>query len=308
MHERVLALVEEVLAHRAAGVRSHVLDRRGLVGRGGDDDRVLHRAVLLQGLHHLDDGRHPLADRHVDADQIGVLVVDDRVDRDRGLAGLAVADDQLALSAADRDHRVDRLEAGLHRLDHRLAVDDAGSLVLGGAGLSGVDVPLVVERAAERIDQAAEQLVAHRNLQQLAGALHGVVLGDLVPLAEEHGADVVLLEVERQADHVVRQLEHLEGHAVVEPVDAGDPVADLEDRAHLGEVGGIDVQALDSLAQNRGYFVGLDLHLFTSLLWITPRKRRSFAVSRACFGCSCPRSCCPPEPPAPRGCPGPRGW
>ena len=35
--------------------------------------------------------------------------------RDRGLAGLAVADDQLALAAADRDHRVDGLEAGLHR-------------------------------------------------------------------------------------------------------------------------------------------------------------------------------------------------
>jgi hypothetical protein len=131
----VLALVEEVLAHRAAGVRGHVLDGRGLVGRSGHNDRVLHRPVLLQGLHHLDDGRHPLADRHVDADQVGVSVVDDRVDRDRGLAGLAVADDQLALAAADRNHRVDRLEAGLHRLDDRLAMDDAGGLVLRGAGL-----------------------------------------------------------------------------------------------------------------------------------------------------------------------------
>src|SRR3712207_8746902 len=55
----------------------------------------------------------------------GVLVVDDRVDRDRRLARLAVADDQLALAAADRDHRVDGLQAGLHRLDHRLALDDA---------------------------------------------------------------------------------------------------------------------------------------------------------------------------------------
>jgi hypothetical protein len=36
--------------------------------------------------------------------------------RRRGLAGLAVADDQLALAAADRDHRVDRLDAGLQRL------------------------------------------------------------------------------------------------------------------------------------------------------------------------------------------------
>ena len=45
--------------------------------------------------------------------------------RDGGLAGLAVADDQLALAAADGDERVERLEAGLHRLVHRLARDDA---------------------------------------------------------------------------------------------------------------------------------------------------------------------------------------
>ena len=49
-------------------------------------------------------------------------LVDDRVDRDRGLAGLPVTDDQLALATADRRHRVDRLDAGLQRLLHRLAV------------------------------------------------------------------------------------------------------------------------------------------------------------------------------------------
>ena len=50
------------------------------------------------------------------------------VDRDGGLAGLAVADDQLALAAADGDQRVDGLEAGLHRLVHRLARNDARRL------------------------------------------------------------------------------------------------------------------------------------------------------------------------------------
>src|ERR1043165_3279514 len=49
----------------------------------------------------------------LDADDPGALLVDDGVDRDRRLAGLAVADDQLALAAADGDHGVDGLEAGL---------------------------------------------------------------------------------------------------------------------------------------------------------------------------------------------------
>ena len=152
------AVVEEVLAHRAAGVGRHVLDRRRLVGGRGDDDRVVQRPVLVEHLDDLDHGRHPLADRDVDADQVLVAVVDDRVDRDRRLAGLAVADDQLALAAADRDHPVDRLEPGLDRRVDGLALDDARGLELGRPGLGRVDVALVVERAAERVDDAAEQL------------------------------------------------------------------------------------------------------------------------------------------------------
>ena len=53
--------------------------------------------------------------------------------RDGGLAGLAVADDQLALAAADGNERVDGLQAGLHRLVHRRTRDDAGRLHLDEA-------------------------------------------------------------------------------------------------------------------------------------------------------------------------------
>ena len=68
------------------------------------------------------DGRLLLADGDVEAENALALLVDDRVDRDGGLAGLAVADDELALTAADRDHRVDGLDAGLERLLDRLAL------------------------------------------------------------------------------------------------------------------------------------------------------------------------------------------
>ncbi len=176
------------------------------------------------------------------------------------LPGLAVADDQLALAAADRDHRVDRLQAGLHRLLDRLALDDARRLELGGAHLRGLDVALAVERAPERVDDAPEQGVADGDLEQLARALDRVALDDPLPVAEEHGAHVVGLEVQRQARHVVRQVEHLEGHAVVEAVDAGDAVGDREDGADLGELGAIGVQALDALLEDAGDLVGLDLH------------------------------------------------
>src|SRR5215208_6167838 len=49
-----------------------------------------------------------------------------------------------------------------------------------------------------------------------------------------HSADGVGLEVQRETGDVVRQLEHLERRAVVEPVYAGDAVADRQDGSDLG--------------------------------------------------------------------------
>src|SRR6185436_1113691 len=158
------------------------------------------------------------------------------------------------------DHRVDRLDPGLERLLDRLALDDARRLHLGRARLLEVDVALAVERAAERVDDAAEQLVADRDLEQAAGPLDRVALLDVGPRAEQHGADVVGLEVEREPGHVVRQLEHLERHAVLEAVDARDAVGDRQDRADLGEVRLARVEALDAALEDGRDLVRLDLH------------------------------------------------
>src|SRR5690606_38054347 len=146
------------------------------------------------------DGRVLLPDGDVDADHLLVgadelLLVDDRVDAHRGLAGLTVADDQLALTAADRDHRVDGLDAGLHRLGHGLAVGDARGNDVDLAAFGGLDRALAVDRLAEGVDDAAEHPLAHRHAQELAGRADGVALLDLEVVTEDDGADDVLLEV-----------------------------------------------------------------------------------------------------------------
>ena len=146
--ERVLAVLHPVLAHGATGVRGEVLERRRVAGRGGDDDGVLERAVLAQRLDRLGDGGALLADRHVDALHAEATLVDDRVDGHGGLAGLAVADDQLTLATTDRRHRVDRLDAGLHRLVHGLTTHDARSLDLDAALDAADDVAKAVDRDA----------------------------------------------------------------------------------------------------------------------------------------------------------------
>src|SRR5436190_8977911 len=256
--ERVPALVEEVLAHRAACVRCHPFDRRRLGRSRGDDDRVVHRARVPEALVDLRHGRFLLADGDVDTDDVGVALIEDRVDQDRGLTGAAVADDQLALPAADRDHRVDRLQARLERLLHRLAVDDARRLELHPAGLGRLDRALAVERLAERVDDPPDQRLADRNAGHTPGPLDDLALLDVLPGTEERGADVVLLEVEGEAGDAVLELQHLQRDGVLEPVDAGDAVADLQHAADFGEVG-LDVVLLDPLLQDRGDLFGTKL-------------------------------------------------
>ena len=84
-----------------------------------------------------------------------------------------------------------------------------GRLDLDRAELVGVDRALAVDRLAERVDHAAEQRLADRHLQHAAGALDRVAFLDARVLAEQHGADVVLFEVQHQAHDAVRELEHL---------------------------------------------------------------------------------------------------
>src|SRR5262249_6215632 len=177
-----------------------------------------------------------LADDDVDADETLALLVDDRVEGDGRLSSLAVADDQLALAAADRDHGVDGLDAGLDRLLDGLPVDDARSDARGRLELGGVDRALVVDRTAEGVHDAPDQRGTDGNLDDAPRPADFLSFPDLLRLAEEHDADLVLFEVQGEAEDVVAEVHELSRHHLVQPVDARDAIADRQDRADLGHV------------------------------------------------------------------------
>src|SRR5262249_37415002 len=162
-------------------------------------DGVFQRALLLEHLHELCDGGALLADGDINAIELDLLVtgrierllVEDGVERDRGLAGLAVADDQLALAAADRDQGIDGLQAGRHRLMHRPARNNAWRLHVHALALGRLDRALAVDRIAERIDDAAEQALADRRVDDGAGTLDRLAFLDLAVVAEDHDTNVV---------------------------------------------------------------------------------------------------------------------
>jgi hypothetical protein len=209
--------------------------------RRRDDGGVVHRAALVEDPAHAGDRGALLADRHVDAAHLlaGVAglpvlaLVEDRVDADRGLAGLAVADDQLALAATDRGHRIDGLDAGLQRFGDALALDHRGGLQLQGAPVAGGDVAAAVDGLAEGVDHAAEEGVADRNREHLTGALDLLALLDLLELAEDDRADAVLVEVERHPEHTAGELQQLLGHHRGQALDVGDAVAGVDNVANL---------------------------------------------------------------------------
>src|SRR5581483_6043790 len=121
-----------------------------------------------------------------------------------------------------------------------------------------------VDGVAERVDDPADQLVADGHARDAAGPADGLALLDELPLAEERGADVVLLEVEREPGDAMVEVEHLHRDRVLEAVHARDAVADLEDGADLGELR-LDAVVLDPLLEDRGDLFGSQFHLVSSL-------------------------------------------
>src|SRR5262249_32291366 len=126
-----------------------------------NDDRILHSAVVFERLHHLRHSRALLPDGDIDTNNARFLLIDDRVERDRRLTRLAVADDQFALSPADGNHRVDGLDSGLQRLLHRLPVHHAWRDALDVDKVLGGDGSFAIDRLAERIDHAPDHRIAY---------------------------------------------------------------------------------------------------------------------------------------------------
>ena len=105
--------------------------------------------------------------------------------------------------------------------------------------------------------------------------LTGVAFLDLPVVAEQHGADAVFFEVQRDAEHAVRELEHLAGHGALDAVYARDAVAERHDGADFGDVD-IDGVAADLVADDLGDLFGFDVHVDLFLL----RKRRGCPAAR----------------------------
>jgi hypothetical protein len=118
-----------------------------------------------------------------------------------------------------------------------LAGDDAGGDALDRAGGRGGDRALVVQRATERVHDAAEQTDADGYFDDATGRLDRVAFLDVDWVAQDDRADRLLFEVEGHAHDAAGELEQLRARRAGEAVDLGDAVADLDDRADARRFG-----------------------------------------------------------------------
>ena len=226
--EDILSLVHEIFAHGRACIRRDIEHRGGLGRAGADHDGIIHRIVLAQLLHTACHRRLLLADGDIDADHVLALLVDNGVDGDRRLAGLTVADDQLTLAASDGDQGVDGLDTGLHRNRHRTARNHAGGRALNRPSLGGVDFTAAVDGIAEGIDHTADHLLAHRNFDDASAAADLIAFLQAGIVAQQHDADVVLLQVHHHAAQIPVEFNQLARHGIRYAGDAADAVGDAD--------------------------------------------------------------------------------
>jgi hypothetical protein len=98
-----------------------------------------------------------------------------------------------------------------------------------GLNCVGSNRPFAVQRMAERIDNAADQRLAHRHRHDAPVRRTSSPSFIRVVVAEQHCADLVFFQVQSNPD-AVRELDQLARHDQLQAVDPGDAVAHRDHR------------------------------------------------------------------------------
>ena len=252
----VLALFHEVFAHGYAGIGSQELQRSGLRCRSGNDNGVVFRSVFFQGTGQTGNRRSLLADCHINTDNAGTSLVDDRVNRHGGFAGAAVADDQFALAASDGNHGVNGLDTGLQGYVYGLTVCNTGAGIFNGAGCGIGDRAFPVDGLAQGVNYTAQQAFAYGDFHQAAGTTNDVAFLNGGLAAHQYDAYGIRQQVLHHTGNTTGQFHQFAGHSAVEAFNGRDTVTDLFYYADFFELG---TQAffLKLLLQSPGHCSGL---------------------------------------------------
>src|SRR5690606_19354939 len=126
-----------------------------------------------------------------------------------GLACRTVANDELALAAANRNHRVDCLDASLDGGVHALAQGHAGGDALNRPSPAAINRTFAVDRFTKRVHDTPDKLFADGHLNDATGRADLVALFNVEVFAEDDRTDRLFFEVHGDAHGAVGELKEL---------------------------------------------------------------------------------------------------
>ena len=135
-----------------------------------------------------------LSDGDIDANHVGVLLGDDGIDRERGFTNGAIANDQFALATAKREKCINDEQPCLHRLGHKITVNNVRRRALDWIEPVAGNGALAVEWPAQRIDNPAEQVWTNRHAHDIARATHRIACGDHVYAVKKDTSHTVAIQ------------------------------------------------------------------------------------------------------------------
>src|SRR5690606_18669380 len=132
------------------------------------------------------------------------FLIDDCVDGDGGLTSLPVADDQLTLSTADGNHRVDGFNTSLQWLLYWFTVDNSRRLSFHWhfVALTG-DGTFTVDGFSEGIDHAANHSFTYLDGGDLSGTGNLGSFLDAAGVSHQYHTHIVLFEVKRDGANAI---------------------------------------------------------------------------------------------------------
>jgi len=249
--------VHPVLRDRTAGEGRQVTQAGAGRGFGHDHGGIAQGAVGAQGVNGLHHRRALLADHHVQAAHVLVALADDGVQCKCALAGAVVSNQQLALAAADRNQGVDDLAAGVERAVDEVTCNDGRRVAFNRSPPAAVRRGATVERRTQGVDDSAEQAVAGRHGENVAGLPCLATRHECRRGGQQNGADTVCGEVENQRLAAVRDPD--------DPVhacrrQAFDPHHAITDRTDLAALHNAQARAVVGAVCCRGRIKMLSTH------------------------------------------------
>src|SRR5262249_10239528 len=193
------------------------------------------------------------------------LLIENGIERNCGLSGLTVSDDQLALATSNRDQRVNGFQTGGHRLVHRFVRNNPGGFPIDARSFLKLYRTLPINRISESVNHATKQALAYRYVDNRASAFDRLTFLDFTVVAKNNDANIINFKIERHAAHAVFEFNQLAGLYMVEAVNACDAVTDGKHVANFGYLGFL-TKVFDLLFQNGGNFCGADIHQRASFI------------------------------------------